>query len=217
MSLALFDLDDTLLAGDSDYLWGRFLVDHRLVDVEGYEAANHRFHQDYLQGRLDIGAYLRFQLGFLATQEPETLHRWHRRFMAEVVQPIIRPKGVQALRDHERAGDTVLIITATNRFVTGPIVKALGVQHLLATEPELVAGRYTGHHVGIPCFREGKVVRLEAWLKNNPHDLQEAWFYSDSRNDIPLLERVGRPVAVDPDPVLRAHAVEEGWRMMSFK
>lgn len=216
--LALFDLDNTLLDGDSDYLWGRFLVERGLVDEGHYEAENRRFYEDYKRGELDIEAYLAFQLGFLASHPREQLAQWHAAFMASMIRPIILPKAVALLEEHRRQGHVLVIITATNRFVTGPIATALGVEHLLATELEEAGdGRFTGRSRGIPCFREGKVARLEAWLAGHDVALAPGWFYSDSHNDLPLLSRVAHPVAVDPDPTLAAHARERGWPCISLR
>ncbi|MBF0284490.1 MAG: HAD family hydrolase [Magnetococcales bacterium] len=218
MALALFDLDNTLLNGDSDYLWGRFLADGGLVDAATYEAENRRFYEDYKRGELDIQAYLRFQLGFLAGKEREELDRLHQRFMAEVIAPIRLPAASALLEQHRRQGDRLVIITATNRFVTGPIARSMGVEHLLATElEEDGAGRFTGRPRGIPCFHEGKVTRLEAWMALQGETLAGSWFYSDSRNDLPLLQRVAHPVAVDPDPVLETEARRRGWKILSLR
>ncbi|MBF0369593.1 MAG: HAD family hydrolase [Magnetococcales bacterium] len=217
MSLALFDLDDTLIAGDSDYLWGRFLVDHKVVEEAHYERENRRFYDDYLQGSLDIQAYLRFQLGYLAKHDMETLNRWHTAFMADKITPIMLPKGRALLEHHRQQGDTLMIITATNRFVTGPIAQAFGVDHILATELEVADNRFTGHPQGIPCFREGKVTRLQAWLQESDLSLAGSHFYSDSHNDLPLLEMVTHPIAVDPDDKLRKVAQERGWEIRSLR
>ncbi|MBF0187995.1 MAG: HAD family hydrolase [Magnetococcales bacterium] len=217
MALALFDLDDTLLAGDSDYLWGRFLVERGLVESDTYEANNRKFYDDYLAGCLDIHAYLEFQLQYLAMESMETLDRWHALFMADKVMPIVLEKGREVLAKHRQQGDTLMIITATNRFVTGPIADALGVDFILATDPEIKEGRFTGRPEGIPCFREGKVTRLNTWLQANAMTLEGSWFYSDSHNDVPLLEMVENPVAVDPDEKLTAIAKERGWTTTSFR
>jgi len=217
VALALFDLDNTLLAGDSDYLWGCFLAREGLVDGEAYERENLRFYRDYQAGRLDIHEFLRFALRPLADHDPELLETVRARFVAEIIAPIVAP-GARALLDrHRAAGDRVAIVTATNRFVTGPIAALLGVDDLLATEPQRVDGRYTGEPDGVPCFREGKVTRLHAWLAAEGLDLAGSWFYSDSLNDLPLLEAVDHPVAVDPDPTLAATAAERGWPVISLR
>jgi len=217
MSLAIFDLDNTLLGGDSDYLWGQFLVEQGLVDGEHYECENQQFYQAYEAGTLDIYAYQAFMLRPLAGRPQAELQAWRERFMAEKIQPILLPKAKELLNQHRAAGDTLLIITATNRFITAPIAERLGVSHLLATEPEMVDDRYTGRTVGIPCFQQGKVERLNAWLANNRADLTDSWFYSDSHNDLPLLNQVTHPVAVDPDPTLARHAQQQGWPIISLR
>ncbi len=218
MALALFDLDNTLLDGDSDYLWGRFLVEQGVVDAEYYERENQRFYQDYHNGCLDIHAFLRFALEPLTRHDPITLETLHHRYMAEKVLPIVPLASRQLLARHRAAGDILLIITATNRFVTAPIAAALGVDHLLATDPQQHPdGRYTGEVLGIPCFREGKVTRLQQWLATHQQTLRDSWFYSDSHNDLPLLEAVANPVAVNPDPLLAATAQQRGWPIISLR
>lgn len=217
MSLAIFDLDNTLLAGDSDYLWGQFLVAQGAVERESYERENRRFYADYCAGTLDIEAYLEFVLRPLAAYEPALLHAWRERFMAEWIAPLILPKARELLRRHREAGDKLLIVTATVRFVTQPIAAALAVDQLLATEVELRDGRYTGRWFDIPCFQEGKVKRLESWAAAAGEDLAGSWFYSDSLNDLPLLNRVAHPVAVDPDAVLADYARRRGWPIISLR
>jgi HAD superfamily hydrolase (TIGR01490 family) len=217
MPLAIFDLDNTLLAGDSDYLWGCFLGEIGVVERASYERENQRFYDDYRAGRLDIMAFLAFSLRPLAEHDPEQLLLWHARFMAQKIEPLITPAAERLVATHRDAGDTLMIITATNAFVTAPIAQRLGVPHLIATEPELSGGRYTGRVAGTPSFREGKVERLEQWLATNGGTLQGATFYSDSHNDLPLLERVDHPVAVDPDPQLHAVAVQHGWPVISLR
>lgn len=217
MALAIFDLDNTLLAGDSDYLWGQYLVEQGLVDAADYDATNKRFYQEYLDGTLDIHAFLNFALQPLARHEPDLLHGWRNEFIAKKIHPVVLPAAKELLAEHRRRGDTLLIITATNRFVTEPIAALLGVEHLLATEPEVVDGRYTGRFRGIPTFREGKIRALEHWLERHQENLAGSWFYSDSHNDIPLLQFVEHPVAVDPDPALRAHAESQGWPVISLR
>lgn len=217
MTLAIFDLDNTLLAGDSDHAWGEFLVRRGLVDGAWYKAQNDRFYSDYCRGELDIIAYSEFVFSVLARETPDTLAAWHRAFMIEEVSRMILPKGRDLLARHRDAGDRLLIITATNRFITGPIAAELGVADLLATEPEMVDGRYTGRVAGTPCYQHGKIERLQAWLAETGESAADCWFYSDSRNDIPLLEFAARPVAVDPDAVLRAHAEARGWPVISLR
>ncbi|MEO5572988.1 MAG: HAD family hydrolase [Gammaproteobacteria bacterium] len=217
MGLAIFDLDNTLLGGDSDYLWGQFLCERGIVDAQIYERENERFYQDYLHGTLDIYAFLEFQLRPLSQHDLVTLHGWHTQFMAEKIRPIILPKARALLDKHRVQGDTLLIITATNRFITAPIAAELGVEQLLATDLELSNGRYSGRVSGTPCFREGKVTRLQEWLRQQNLSLKGSWFYSDSHNDLPLLELVEHPVAVDADAILAAHAEQQGWPSISLR
>jgi len=217
VALAIFDLDNTLLAGDSDYLWGRFLVDQQLVDGDYYERENQRFYDEYKRGRLDIHEFLAFSLKPLTEHSPEKLAELHRQYMATVIEPLITDSSRQLLARHREAGDYLLIITATNRFITEPIARKLGVDDLLATDPEMIDGHYTGRVAGIPCFRDGKVARLEQWLKQTGQNLADSWFYSDSHNDLPLLEQVNHPVAVDPDETLADHAASKGWPIISLR
>ncbi|MDF9618482.1 HAD-IB family hydrolase [Pseudomonas entomophila] len=217
MRLALFDLDNTLLGGDSDHAWGDYLCERGILDPIAYKARNDAFYQDYLSGALDMQAYLAFSMEILAASEPAQLAQWHREFMRDCIEPIILPKAEALLRQHREAGDQLVIITATNRFVTAPIAHRLGVRTLLATECETQDGRYTGRSTDIPCFREGKVTRLKRWMLENGFDLEGSCFYSDSLNDVPLLELVERPVAVDPDPKLRAQAQRRGWEIISLR
>ena len=217
MSLALFDLDNTLLAGDSDYLWGCFLVEKGLVDKQLYEEANQRFYQEYALGKLDIHEFLNFALQPLASNDAEMLKSLHQEFMAKHIKPIMTRRGKDLIAKHRREGDHPVIITATNSFVTGPIARAFGVHDLIATEPEIVDGEYTGKVKGIPCFQQGKIERLHAWLDETKIEFDNSWFYSDSHNDLPLLEEVAHPIAVDPDDQLRAIASERGWQITSFR
>ena len=220
MRLALFDLDNTLLAGDSDYEWGQFLVDRGVLERESYEAQNRTYYEQYVAGTLDIHEFLGFALRPLAQHSSADLERWHADFMASRVRPMIGAPARELVRRHQSAGDLCAIITATNSFVTRPIAREFGVEHLIATEPESRGGRFTGKVAGIPCFREGKVQRLEQWLgerRARLADFSESSLYSDSHNDLPLLERVTRPVAVDPDARLAAVARERAWPVISLK
>jgi HAD superfamily hydrolase (TIGR01490 family) len=217
MPLAIFDLNNTLLSGDSDYLWGQFLGELGAVDRASYERENERFYEDYREGRLDITAFLAFSLRPLSQYPREQLDAWHRRFMREKIEPLITPAAQRLVERHRACGDTLMIITATNAFVTGPIAVRLDIPHLIATEPETRGDRFTGRVAGIPSFRDGKVRRLESWLAENAATLDGSWFYSDSHNDLPLLERVSHPVAVDPDPVLAEHARRRGWPLISLR
>lgn len=214
MALALFDLDNTLLAGDSDYLWGVFLSEKGVVDRDTYERENERFYEEYKEGRLDIMEFLTFSLRPLAENDPGQLHAWREEFLREKIDPIITEDAHLLVEMHRKRGDTLAVITATNAFVTAPIVERFGVPNLIATEPEMVEGRYTGRVRGIPCFREGKVKRLKAWLAGRDESLENAWFYSDSHNDLPLLELVSHPMPVDPDPALETVAAEKGWPVL---
>ena len=217
MPIALFDLDNTLLAGDSDYLWGVFLVEQKIVDGDYYERENSRFYAEYKVGKLDIFEFLRFSLQPLRNNDPDHLKQLREIFLRDKIDPII-PEAARRLVDkHRQAGDQLLIITATNAFVTAPIAQRFGIEHLIATEPEEIEGHYTGNVVGEPCFREGKVSRLNRWLREHGMDLQDSWFYSDSHNDLPLLERVDHPVAVDPDEILAAQAKTRGWPVISLR
>jgi HAD superfamily hydrolase (TIGR01490 family) len=220
MRLALFDLDNTLLACDSDYEWGQFLVDRGVLDRDAYQAQNAAYYDQYVAGSLDIHEYLGFALRPLAQHTPEDLARWHAEFMRARILPAISSGARALVREHSERGDLRAIITATNSFVTSPIAREFGIQHLIATEPEKKNGRYTGRVAGIPCFREGKVRRLGDWLAalgQRMEDFSESFCYSDSHNDLPLLERVSRPVAVDPDARLAEAARRRGWPVISLK
>ena len=217
MSLALFDLDNTLLAADSDYLWGCFLVEKNLVDKTTYDAANQRFYDEYKQGTLDIFEFLTFSLKPLTTYSREQLTKLHKEFMQKHITPAMTEKGKAQIKYHREKGDFIVIITATNRFVTQPIAEAFQVDDLIATDPEIINDQYTGKVVGTPCFQEGKITRLNEWLKNTHHDLENSTFYSDSHNDIPLLEIVTTPIAVDPDEQLKAVAQQRNWEIRSFR
>jgi HAD superfamily hydrolase (TIGR01490 family) len=219
MRLALFDLDNTLIAGDSDYEWGQFLVDRGILDRDAYESQNRAYYDQYVAGTLDIHEFLGFALRPLAAHEPADLDRWHGEFMAARIRPMIGAAARALVKKHLDGGDLCAIITATNSFVTRPIANEFGVEHLIATEPEKKNGRFTGKVSGIPCFREGKVKRLDDWLAARGKRLADfdSTLYSDSHNDLPLLERVTRPVAVDPDEPLQAHARRRGWAVMSLR
>ena len=217
MALAIFDLDNTLIAGDSDHRWGEFLVEKGIVDAALYQKENDRFYQDYQRGELDIRSYLAFALKPLASTPLETLNSLHHQFMEEAIAPMWQTQAEALLEKHRQAGDFILIITSTNRFVVEPICKKLGVDDLIATEPEMIDGRYTGNIVGEPSYQKGKIIRLNEWLENHPHSMEGASFYSDSINDLPLLEIVDRPVAVDPCAELRSEAEKHGWEIISLR
>lgn len=217
MALAIFDLDNTLIAGDSDHLWGEFLVEKNIVDAELFKQKNDEFYQDYVDGKLDIYKYIEFSLAPLAENDIETLNALHKEFMDERIRPIMLNKAKALIEKHRKTGDTLLVITATNRFVTEPIVKEFGIEDLLAIELEQVAGRYTGKSTGVPSFKEGKVTRLQDWLNATQHSLEGSFFYSDSHNDIPLLELVETPIVVDGDDQLLAHAATKSWQCISLR
>ena len=217
MALALFDLDNTLLAGDSDYLWGVFLVEKGLVEASLYEEANERFYKQYADGELDIHEFLNFSLNPLSKIAADTLNELHEEFMESHIRPIMTSIGQDTINRHKQSGDTTLIITATNSFVTAPIAKAFGVEHLIATEPEIIDGKYTGKIAGIPSFQEGKITRLNDWMTKNNKSLLNSTFYSDSHNDLPLLEVVDNPIVVDGDDTLRDVAEERNWQVISFR
>ena len=217
MNLAIFDLDNTLLAGDSDHAWGQFLIEKKVVDGVEYKQANERYYEQYRQGTLDIYQFLGFALQPLAQHDLVTLKTWHREFMQEKIRPMITHQARALVEKHRQRSDLLMIITATNSFVTEPIAAEFGIEYLLATEPEQRAGRFTGKVSGTPCFQEGKVKRLQAWMRDNNHDIDKSWFYSDSHNDLPLLEIVDHPVAVDPDSILRQHAETQNWPIISLR
>lgn len=217
--LALFDLDHTLLPLDSDYEWGRFLARIGAVDAAVQDRENERFYRDYQAGCLDIQAFLAFQLAPLAAHPPAQVHAWHAQYMAEVIEPAIRPAALELIASHQRAGDLCLIITSTNDFVTGPIARRLGIEHLIATQVERIGEGYSGRATGTPSFREGKVTRLAQWLQARGQSLasfSQSSFYSDSINDLPLMEQVSDPVATNPDARLEALAVARGWRILKL-
>ncbi len=217
MALAIFDLDNTLIAGDSDYLWGQFLVEKGAVDPDLFEAENERFYADYKKGTLDIMEYQRFSLAPLTQQRMATLRHWHEQFMDKYIRPILLPKARTLVDEHKAKGDTLLVITATNTFVTKPIAKLYGISNIIGTNPEMVDCKFTGKVKGTPAFQEGKVIRLQQWLKEHHETLEDSTFYSDSHNDIPLLESVDHPVAVDPDDKLRKYAEQHQWKIISLR
>jgi HAD superfamily hydrolase (TIGR01490 family) len=217
VGIALFDLDNTLIAGDSDFLWGCFLVEQGIVDGAVYERENRRFYDQYKAGELDIHEFLAFQLQPLAEHNMESLQQWRCRYIEEKITPILLPAAHALVDKHRRQGDTLIVITATNRFITSPIAALYDIQHLLATEPEIINGTYTGSVTGTPCFQDGKVERLGGWLEDNQQSLDDSWFYSDSHNDLPLLGKVTHPVAVDPDEILAQHARDHDWPIISLR
>jgi len=217
VKLALFDLDNTLLDGDSDYAWAQFLIEEGVLHADEYNAKNDYFYERYKDGSLDIHEFLDFQLAPLARHPRAQLDAWHSEFMQRKVRPMILPKAAALIAKHADA--LTAIVTATNRFITRPIADELGVGELIATDIEEVDGAFTGKPRGTPTFREGKIAAVDAWLAARGHRLAdyESWFYSDSLNDLPLLERVTHPVAVDPDATLRAYATERKWPIISLR
>ncbi|MBP0591015.1 HAD family hydrolase [Paraburkholderia sp. LEh10] len=222
-NLALFDLDHTLIPTDSDHEWGRFMVKLGIVDAESFARENDRFFADYKAGKLDIHAYLVAMLTPLAKYPRSQLKDWHDQYMHEVIKPAIVPAAMELVRKHRDAGDLCCMVTATNEFITAPIAEAFGVEKLIACEVETIDGHpasaYTGLPKGTPSYREGKIVRTEEWLASlgkTWSDFERSYFYSDSHNDIPLLEKVTDPIATNPDDTLRAHAQKQGWRILEL-
>ena len=220
MQLALFDLDNTLLAGDSDFQWGQFLMEEGLLEREVHHARNVQFYEDYKQGKLDIYAFLEFQLKPLSRYPRAQRDALHARYLERKVRPMITDKARELVQKHRANGDLMVVITATNGFVTAPIAREFGVENLIATDPEEINGEFTGGVSGVPSFQDGKVTRLNQWLQERGKtlaDFDATWFYSDSHNDLPLMKLVDHPIAVDPDPTLKAYAVEQGWPVISLR
>ena len=222
MNLALFDLDNTLLAGDSDFEWAQFLISKGVVDREVQEAKNIQFYEQYKAGTLDIYEFLAFQLAPLARHPRAELDAWHREYVDKHIRPIMTVKARQLVLEHLASGDLCAIVTATNSFVTGPIAREFGIPHLIGTIPavDVASGAFSGLPTGTPSFQGGKIVRVEQWLESLGlwwGSFEQSWFYSDSHNDLPLMQKVSRPVAVDPDDKLRAHAADAGWQILSLR
>lgn len=220
MNLVLFDLDNTLLAGDSDFAWAQFLIGKGVLDREVQEARNVEFFEQYKAGTLDIFEFLDFQLAPLSRHPRAQLDAWHAEFMDVSVRPMITARARELVDSHLDSGALVAVVTATNAFVTGPIVREFGIPHLVATIPAQNDGAFTGKPRGVPAFKAGKIERVDAWLESlglHLGSFERAWFYSDSHNDLPLLKRVSNPVAVDPDDSLRAHAEAHGWPVISLR
>ena len=220
MKLVLFDLDNTLLSGDSDFEWAQFLIGKGVLDREVHEARNQEFYEQYKAGTLDIGAFLDFQLAPLARHARSELDTWHAEFMATRIRPLIGAPARALVQRHLDDDSLVAIVTATNSFVTGPIAREFAIAHLVATIPAQEDGRFTGRPRGTPAFKAGKIERVEAWLEEMGlwwGSFTESWFYSDSLNDLPLLAKVSNPVAVDPDDTLRRQAAEHGWPVISLR
>jgi HAD superfamily hydrolase (TIGR01490 family) len=219
MNLTLFDLDHTLLPIDSDYSWGEFSLKIGWVDPVSFKAKNDQFFADYQAGVLDIHDYVKFATEAVRLKGPALAEKAHQQFMQEVVKPCIKPVALNLIKQHKDAGDHVMIVTATNEFVTRPIATALGVEELIAVDLAKDAkGWITGEILGIPSFKDGKVKRVDQWLSDNHKTWQDVHitFYSDSVNDLPLLEKVQTPVATNPDARVRQLATDRGWRILEL-
>ncbi len=217
MALAIFDLDNTLIAGDSDHSWGEFLVDQNIVDRQLYKRMNDKFYADYESGCLDIFAYLEFSLEPLTRFTLEELDKLHQQFMRDVIEPMKLGQAEALINHHRQAGDRLLVITSTNRFIVEPICKSLGIDEIIATDLQIIDSKYTGRVEGTPTFKEGKVTRFNQWLKEQKTSSEGSYFYSDSINDMPLLMEVAYPIAVDPDSTLRKEAESRNWKIISLR
>lgn len=217
MKLAIFDLDNTLIGGDSDYLWGKFLCKNGFVNQEVHSMEHERYYKDYKAGVLDIREFLAFQLQPLANIDPAILLVRRKQYIDEMIRPILLDKAIKLIADHRQQNHILLIITATNRFITEPIAELLNINNLIASEAEMKNGRYTGKPSGIPSYAGGKITRLQNWLEEHNYQPDETWFYSDSHNDLPLLKIVEHPVVVDPDETLRKEAEKNGWPIISLR
>ena len=219
-NLALFDLDNTLLVGDSDYNWSLFLINEGLLDAQSHHERNEQFYLDYKNGNLDIFKFLEFQLKPLSQHPKKFLDALHLKYMDKVIRPMMTQKAQDLVNEHQAAGDLCIVITATNSFVTKPIATAYGIEHLIGTDPEMLNGEYTGGVIGVPSFQEGKVTRIKQWLEARGQQLSDyktSYFYSDSHNDLPLMKLVTNPVAVDADETLRLFAKQQGWPLISLR
>lgn len=217
MNLTLFDLDNTLLAADSDHLWGQFLVDEGVVDGTEYALRNDQFYNEYRNGTLDVFAYQRFALQPLIENPASRMQALREKFVSERIRPAIAHHALALIAAHRDSGHLAVIITATNRFITEPIAQLLGIEHLIATEPEIIDGQYTGRVAGTPCFQDGKIKRLAQWRAAQAQTFRHTYFYSDSHNDLPLLRQADTAVAVDADPQLTATAQAAGWPIISLR
>lgn len=211
MTLAIFDLDHTLINEDSDYLWGKYLVDHEIVEPDYYKKKNDQFYDDYQNGTLDIDEYLNFSLRPLKEHSIKKLYAWREDYVKTIIEPTIAKNSKRLIQDHKDKGHTLIIVSATNKFVTEPIAYLLGISNLLSTEPEIINNQYTGNYIGIPTFKDGKIKALNKWMKVHNHNLEGSYFYSDSINDLPLLEQVTHPIVVNPDERLKAISIENDW------
>lgn len=219
-NLALFDLDNTLLAGDSDYNWSLFLISEGLLDAKTHHERNEQFYQDYKNGNLDIYKFLEFQLKPLSQHSVAFLDELHLKYMDKIIRPMMTVKAQNLVNKHKAAGDLCVVITATNSFVTKPIATAYGIDHLIGTDPEMVDGKYTGAVSGVPSFQAGKVTRINQWLAEHGQqlsDFETSYFYSDSHNDLPLMKLVTNPVAVDADETLTKYAKQKEWPQISLR
>jgi HAD superfamily hydrolase (TIGR01490 family) len=220
LNLALFDLDNTILAGDSDYNWSRFLIQEGYLDGAIHAEKNEKFYADYKAGTLDIYAFVEFQFKPLARNPRAVLNQLLKKYVEEVIKPMITEKARVLVKRHQEEGDLIIVITATNSFITKPIAELFGIENLIGTDPEEKEGEFTGKVSGLPSFKEGKVTRLEAWLKGKNLSLasfEKSYFYSDSHNDLPLMQKVTHPVAVDSDDVLSEYAKSKGWPQISLR
>ena len=217
MPLALFDLDNTLIGGDSDYLWGQFLCEIGAVDVSHYQEKNKYFYEQYCKGKLDIYAYSEFSMEPLSKYTMDELNLFHKQFMEDKIEALFLPEAEKVVDWHRDKGDTLVVITASNNFVTAPIVNHYGIDNLISTELEVVDGQYTGNVLGIPCYKNGKVEKLTLWLNSSKESLDKSTFYSDSHNDLPLLELVTNPIVVNPDEKLNKLATKNGWNSVDWR
>ena len=217
MRLAIFDIDNTLIAGDSDLLWGEFLCERNYVDSNVYKAEHEKYYKDYLSGKLDINNFLKFQLKVLGENDLNLLKKWRKDFFEEKIRPVMLPKAYQLIDKHRNQNHDLLIITATNHFIVEPIASEFKIENIIACEPEIYNEQFTGKFTGTTSYAEGKVERFNDWLKTIGRRLEESWFYSDSHNDIPLMKEVNHPVAVDPDESLKNEAIKIGWPIISLR
>ena len=217
MALAIFDLDNTLIAGDSDHSWGEFLVDQNIVDRRFYKKMNDKFYADYESGCLDIYAYLEFSVQPLTKFSIKDLQSLHQQFMSEVINPMKLDKAKDLINHHRQAGDRLLVITSTNHFIVEPICQSLGINEIIATDLEIIDNKYSGKVIGTPTFQEGKVERFYQWIMEQKESSDGSYFYSDSINDMPMLLEVAYPIAVDPDSELRKEAESRNWEIISLR
>jgi len=216
MTLAIFDLDHTLINGDSDHLWGEYMVAKGIVDEQAYRKRNDAFYLDYQRGTLDNDQYLAFALEPLTHYSLDELYAWREDYVEKWIRPLVAPGTAALLDSHRMRNHELMIISATNLFVSAPIGQMLGVATVLATEPEIIDNRYTGRFLGTPTYQQGKVTALREWLGERAGELTDSYFYSDSLNDLALLEQVNHPVAVGPDDDLKAIALARNWKIIDL-